>query len=793
MPYVEGESLRDRLGREKQLPVPEALRIAGEVASALDYAHRRGVIHRDIKPENILLHDGRALIADFGIALAASRAGGSRMTETGMSLGTPHYMSPEQAMGEREITPRSDVYALGAVLYEMLLGDPPFTGSTAQAIVAKVITSPPEPLRAHRQTVPPHVEAAVLTALQKLPADRFASAREFADALASPASGATVPVMVAPPQVVARERGWRTLALASAALAACAIVVAAVALRRPGTGEAPVRRYGLSLGNLPWNGNPFRNGLALSPDGSRFVYAGPGAEGSVLFLRARDQLDATPLHGTAGAVHPFFSPDGTRIGFTQPGQPIAVRTIGASGTPPVTVADSSVGLDGATWSADGFIYFDGITQGGTRGLMRVPEAGGPLEQVTTVDTAAGEADHMRPLALPDGRGIVFTRIHRRKPTDLAVLDARTREIKVLTQGVLAQWLGPRWLLYLTAQGALFAVAFDLERLAIVGDPVPIADGTTPARSAQTHLAAGGGTVMYLTPERTSKSRQLVRVGLDGVASAYDPGWQDDFRTVAVSPDGSRAAVSIFADGEQHLWIKQLPRGPLARLTFEGSPASRAFWADDRTLLHIAVRAGLGVTVRRRADGAGEPEVVSPLRATTSEALRTPDGRWYVFRILASEIVMRRIEDTTYQPLVTGPAVEGMASVSPDGRWLAYASDESGRVQVYVRPFPNAADARWLVSPGPGAMPRWAPDGRTLYYVTPDSMVATPVTAGATPSFGVPRALFSRAPYHMEVGSWDILPDGRGFVMIRRGDLAEQPELVVVDHLDRELAKEGGAR
>ncbi|MGB7212386.1 MAG: serine/threonine-protein kinase, partial [Gemmatimonadales bacterium] len=188
MPFVEGESLRDRLNREKQLPIAEAVAIAEEVAGALDYAHRHGVIHRDIKPENILLHDGRALVADFGIALAASKAGSTRMTETGMSLGTPHYMSPEQAMGEREITPRSDVYALGCVLYEMLCGEPPFSGPTAQAIVAKVLTEEPRPLIPKRHTIPPQVEAAVLTALEKLPADRFASAAEFVAALERPAT-----------------------------------------------------------------------------------------------------------------------------------------------------------------------------------------------------------------------------------------------------------------------------------------------------------------------------------------------------------------------------------------------------------------------------------------------------------------------------------------------------------------------------------------------------------------------------------------------------------------------------
>src|SRR5690242_13146328 len=221
MPYVEGESLRDRIRREKQLPVDDAVRLAVEVASALDYAHRHGVIHRDIKPENILLHDGRALVADFGIALAASKAGGNRMTETGMSLGTPHYMSPEQAMGEREITPRSDVYALGVVLYEMLSGDPPFTGSTAQAVVARVVTETPRPLLAQRHTIPPHVEAAVLTALEKLPADRFASAAEFADAIKGRSvSGVSTATTVRVPAAAPAGRGLDRLTVGALAVAA---------------------------------------------------------------------------------------------------------------------------------------------------------------------------------------------------------------------------------------------------------------------------------------------------------------------------------------------------------------------------------------------------------------------------------------------------------------------------------------------------------------------------------------------------------------------------------------------
>ncbi len=284
MPYVEGESLRDRLTREKQLPVADAVRIATEVAGALEYAHQHGVVHRDIKPENILLHGGHALVADFGIALAASKAGSTRMTETGMSLGTPHYMSPEQAMGEREITARSDIYALGCVLYEMLTGDPPFTGSTAQAIVARVLTESPRSITIQRHTIPERVEAAVLTALEKLPADRFASAAEFAEALASQGTMAGRH----DGRTVARKAG-RAPARRIAAILPWGIAVVAVAglaWSRWSRPSPPVTRLALAL---PEDQRlaPLNTGLrlAISHDGRRIVYPGPGEGGVPLVAR----------------------------------------------------------------------------------------------------------------------------------------------------------------------------------------------------------------------------------------------------------------------------------------------------------------------------------------------------------------------------------------------------------------------------------------------------------------------------------------------------------------------------
>ena len=311
MPFIEGETLRARLTREKQLPVDDAMRLTKEVASALEFAHKRGIVHRDIKPENILLQDGQALVADFGIALAVQQAGGTRMTQTGMSLGTPAYMSPEQAMGERDIGARSDVYALGAMTYEMLTGEPPFTGPNSQAIVAKVLTEKPPPLRPKRPTVPPAVEHAVLTALQKLPADRFGTAKEFADALDGSGKGGTYAATVAMPPAHPATRASRALVygLAAALLGTAALAAWLAPARAP----AAAARYGLAFAE----GQAPLGRVAITPDGSRLVYQGPGdsAQQRQLWVKRRDEYQATPLPGTTNPGAQIISPDGEWIAF----------------------------------------------------------------------------------------------------------------------------------------------------------------------------------------------------------------------------------------------------------------------------------------------------------------------------------------------------------------------------------------------------------------------------------------------------------------------------------------------
>ena len=482
MPYVEGETVRDRISREKQLPVADAVRIANEVASALDYAHRHGVIHRDIKPENILLHDNRALVADFGIALAASKAGGTRMTETGMCLGTPHYMSPEQAMGEREITARSDVYALGCVLYEMLTGDPPFTGSTAQAIVARVVTESPRSLTSQRHTIPPQVEAAVLTALEKLPADRFATAAEFAAALGDStyAARATAARTIAGPAVKISRR-TRAVVGGLGAAAALFAALAAWGWFRPKP-PAPVIRYSMGLPST----QAMRQGilgvnLAISPDGKRIVYIGPGEGGDELWVRERDRLDATPLTGTVGATNPFFSPDGERIGYTVNG--LQLKVVSVSGGPPITLSTlGGASGGGGAWGPDGWIYFDSPL-----GLARVQADGGTPALFIPYDSAAGEIGHAWPSALPNGKGLLYRSRRNLDPTDFEIVafDFKTHERHALTKGLLATYMAPGYLVYLRADGAVLAAPFDQDRLKVTGPAAPLFEGvmTKPFGSA----------------------------------------------------------------------------------------------------------------------------------------------------------------------------------------------------------------------------------------------------------------------------------------------------------------------
>jgi eukaryotic-like serine/threonine-protein kinase len=797
MPYVEGESLRQRLTREHQLPIEETIRIATEVAGALDYAHRHGVIHRDIKPENILLHDGSALVADFGIALAASRSdSGTRLTETGMSLGTPHYMSPEQAMGEREITAKSDVYALGCVVYEMLSGEPPFTGPTAQAIVARVMTEQPRSLTLQRHSVPPHVEAAVNRALEKLPADRFASAAQFAEALVRPELTASRPVTTAlTARPTDRWRRWFAVA------AGIAVILGAVAawgwLRSP---RAVTTRQLISLSDSIRLSTQVPS-LALSPDGSQFVFKEDRQNGR-LWLKRRGDLVLTPLTGTERAQYPFFSPDGQWIGFTADSR---LKKVPVGGGTPVTVADSAaVGFGGATWLDDGSIVY---VPTNLLELRRVSADGGPTSLVlASKDVSFVGGGTGNPVGLPGSRGVLFQLCMSSCVTmGVHVLDLRTGKEKRLVDDAAQAWYLPDGrLFYVRRDGVGFVVPFDLNRLEITGTAVPVLDGVAVSASlgfAQLAWSRSGTLVYERTTGAGATENVLVRVSRDGSMAQVDTAWYGAFNSIALSPDGRRLAVSSGLGAAVSIWIKQLDHGPFTRLTFTGQDR-RPFWSPDgRVVAFVRDSGGSSGIYARPADGSGEDRLLVRIDRLVQEGTWSADGRWILVRTDngqagAGDILAVPLGGGTPQAVAASSFTELNPALSPNGRWLAYTSDESGINEVYARPFPNANSGRWQVSNGGGTEPQWSRDGRTLFYLDGGTrLTAVPVQSATTFAVGQRTALFDAsnfvlAGFHQ---SYDVTPDGRAFLFVspRRAGNTGAPQLVWVDNWFTDLAVRRG--
>ncbi len=795
MPLVEGDTLRDKLDREKQLSVDETVDLARAVAAALHYAHAHGVVHRDIKPENILLQSGQALVADFGIARAVSQAGGTRLTETGMSLGTPHYMSPEQATGDRELDARSDVYSLGAMVYEMLVGEPPHLGNSVQAIIAKILTSEPELVTAQRPTIPPNVAAAVHKALAKHPADRFATAAEFAEALTNPAF--TV-VTTATAAAVPKPGGRRVLPFAALAIVMTAIALWAVFRPAP---PMPVIRYGLAM---PPSQAPNPTGFAIpSPDGARIVYSGPSDEGvsiPQLWVKSRDKYAAVPLAGTADVDGFAFSPDGEWIAFIAGGQ---VKKISIGGGATVTLIDGDVAVDRAvTWLDDGTIL--AVRQGFGRGFLHVPEAGG---KATLIPLDSLSVNQLSPL--PEGRGALFRACTPPcAEPELWSIDLGTGTARrVVTDAVFGQYLATGHLVYVRTDGTLMAAEFDLGSLRMRGAPVPVLDGISLVQNTPLIAVSPSGTlVMRSGVAQASQQFELVWVDQSGQVTAVDS--SETFRLTAfagnlgwaLSPDGSQLAIGLLTDAGDDIWVKSLPRGALQRVTFDPGSEYRPRWTPDgRYIVFGAFRVGGNGLYQRRADGTGVDSLL--LVGSLDEGLWSPDGKWILFRSGATSAAaggrdifgVRPGMDSVPMQVLATPYDEMAIALSPDGTWMAYQSDETGRVEVFVRPFPDVESGKRQVSNGGGTGPLWSRDGSELFYVSADNvMVAVTVSSGERLEVGEPRVLFRFPPDLLQIQSqfytpWDIAPDGR-FIMARSMTAATQIEapLIVVENWFEEL-------
>ena len=659
MPYVQGESLRTKMSREKQLGVEEAVRLASQVASALDYAHRQGVVHRDIKPENVLLHDGVALVADFGIALAATNAGATRMTATGLSLGTPAYMSPEQAMGDREVDARSDVYSLATTLYEMLVGDPPHSGSTAQAIVAKVLTEKPVPVTVHRDTVPTNVAAAIQKALQKLPADRFHSAADFAKALTTPGwrSGESLST-VAMSSLGGVRRGrnpWPLIALGSALVAGAAGFM----LRTPE--PPPAHRYEvLTQGEY--------GALALSPDGSTLIGIGPGPDpggGNRLWVLRRGELDPARIDGLVGH-QVAFSPDGKEIALFTSSKRV-IRT-NLAGTAQQEIADSAE--FGGWWGDDGYLYFTKVRFGLARRLV----AGGPTEVLTTLDGNANEM-HVAPQLLPGGKAVLFTTIRTLTNVnshEIRVLDLATRQARTIARGYAAVHRGGQ-VVFVSSGGILVRAPFDVERLELTGPVVTISSGAAAPGPGIVQLSENGTLLYQVGGGASTGLQQLLAVNRTGTATQL-PLPSAAYNSVRVSPDGTRLAYEV-SDGVNDggdIFVLTLGDSVPVRLTFQGVNTYVTWSLDGNRVAFSRMLDGERDIAWQAADGSGSAALL----------LARPGNQFEVEFMPANRMVVREGNATGGEGLdlrtfavgsdsaldfAASPELERSMRVSPDGR------------------------------------------------------------------------------------------------------------------------------
>jgi eukaryotic-like serine/threonine-protein kinase len=778
MPFIEGETLRDKLNRETQLGVDEAVRIAREVADALDYAHRRGVIHRDIKPENILLHDGRPMVADFGIALAVSAAAGGRMTETGLSLGTPHYMSPEQATAEKEISARSDVYSLASVLYEMLAGQPPHSGGSAQQIIMKIITESAAPVTQLRKTVPPNVSAALAQALEKLPADRFTSAKEFADALTTTSFTASA---------AARQHrkahtdspGTRRL-LRWAVGAALAAVAVWGWLRTP---PEPTLHFTIP----PLAGTSFLPSPrwpALSPDGRTVVFAATSNGTSRLYRRPVDGFRVEAVEGSEEATYPFFSPDGAWVGyFTQSRQ---LRKLPLAGGRAVTIAEVPFWRSGALWRKDGTI----LVLSDARGLYSVPEHGGRLTPLSAADSASAETRFEFPQELSDGR-LLATRASRRAAFGsegvLVVMAPGDDEWRLVSDSAWGVYVRPGFIIsgftVTSPEGGAVAIRFNLATGRTEGKPVPVLDGIGQNSSDLT-VNERGDAAYFSFPDAAPRFLSLVDRAGRARRIPVPPG---RFRHPRLSPDGSRLAMNTGDD----LWILDLRSNAWTRLTTGGSITEPQWSPDGLRLAHSAFDTSKGYNppALRNASGSGGVQVIANDFGDSWTSDWSPDGQRlaiYGGKGGMNVAVVDLDSAHTVHVVTNGTSVARNARFSPDGRWLAYQSNETGRMQVYVQSYPDLSQKRPISTEG-GTEPAWRRTGGELYYRNGASTMVVSVRTSPSLDVGTPRELF-RGPFLEDIygdRSYDVMPDGEHFLMFEANPAAA-PELRVIRNWAAEL-------
>jgi serine/threonine-protein kinase len=774
---VEGPALGERLSKGP-LPAAEAIAIARQIVDALDAAHQKGIIHRDLKPANIkVTPNGTVKVLDFGLAKAVDQyADGEPFesptvtavdTRVGTLLGTAPYMSPEQARAQ-PVDKRTDIWAFGCVLYEMLTGRAAFVGGTTSDIIASVLQRDPDwdQLPA---TTPDQLRRLLHRCLQKDPQLRL---RDIGD-VRFELDERGAPEGVRGNRAAAASARSTRLVLGSLPLVAAVAAMLAWQLKPPA--PLPVTRVSHVLDEEQPLADLARPLVAIAPDGASIVYAGP----TILYRKQLNDWKATAIAGTDGSpTTPFFSPDGQTLGYWDRNTR-ELRKIAIAGGTPVTLA-SADSVYGASWTADGRILY-----AQENGIWRVSADGGSPEHLVPIQ--ANEFAY-GPRMLPDGRALLFSVVNRGmmvgqwtawNTAEVVVLALDSGERRAITRGSDARVLPTGHLIY-ALDTVLFAVPFDLERLEVTGGPVPVIEdvqrmvrGSGAQGGGANYDVSGQGALVYVPRLFTSGGvpRRLVTVDRQGRSEPLIDD-QHDYWRPQISPDGRRIAVEVQAPPTflAQIWIVDLNQQTLTPLVVEGENAYPVWTRDSQSIIYRGTHQGVPGMFQQSADGSGAPRLIARVHGIPRSASR--DGVLAFNTIASQDISTLRLDNGSVSEFLATPAREHMPAFSPDGRWLAYTSNESGRDEVYVRPFPRTEGAPRLISVNGGSGPIWAPDGSTLYYrgASGELMAAaTTLTSGFTAAR--PRALFRYAGVFRPSGTspaYDVHPDGKRFIMVTEG-------------------------
>ncbi|HEY3204694.1 MAG TPA: protein kinase [Thermoanaerobaculia bacterium] len=803
MEYLEGETLSERLVKGP-LPLEQTLRYGVEIADALDKAHRQAIVHRDLKPGNVMLTKSGVKLLDFGLAKAIAPAGlpltslpteASPVTQAGTILGTFQYMAPEQLEG-KEADARTDIFAFGATLYEMATGKKAFSGATQASLISAILRDDPQPISRIHTMSPPALDRVVKTCLAKDPEDRWQSAADIKRELGWVAEGSEAGTPAAAP---AARRDRERVAWAVSVILLLALLGSLAALLRIGRPEpaaAPVTRFsilppGKSTFTAP--GESASSQPALSPDGRSLAfvaYAGGGRH--LVWVRPLDSLAAQALDGTEDGSYPFWSPDGRFLGFFSHGK---LKRIALSGGPPQTLCDASAGR-GAAWSRDGVIIF---TPTQAEALYRIPAGGGAVTPATTLDSSRQESSHRWPSFLPDGRRFLYWTRSRKAPNiGIRVGSLDSKEVtSLLAADGMAAYARPGHLLFVR-QGALLAQSFDHRSLKLEGEPLRVAEplgyGNPPGYA--TFSVADSGVLAYVPG--VSPNRELIWFDRGGkmLGSVGEPGI---YVSPALSPDERRIAVGVrdLRAASADIWLFDLARGIRSRFTFDPANETIARWSPDGSrIVFTSNREGFADFYEKSSTGAGEEKPV--FRSDQDKFLTdwSQDGRFLAYHTPGPKTgwdvwVLPLSGDRKPIPFVQTEFTEAQGQFSPDGKWLAYASDESGIFEVYVRSFP-APGGKWQVSTSGGTQPQWRRDGRELFYLSEDGgLMAVEVKADSTFEASAPRPLFharfptAAAPFGR---TYSVRSDGQRFLVTRLMEEDRAIPITVVLNWTSELKK-----